>query len=220
MEHVKHRSYGQFCGLSRALDAVGDRWNLLIVRDLLIGPMRFKELITSLHGIATNLLSQRLRTLEAAGIVERRLGDTGVCYALTPWGAELREPIEALARWGIPLMTTGRDGDAFEPRWLAVALPGLLRGVTMSPAVELGFEVEGVLTVLHIDKDGPRAVAQPDHRPDTILTAAPEIVVGLAAGALTVDQALVAGRFLGDLQILRNVFPPQATATPPPDAGG
>lgn len=75
---------------------MGDRWNLLIVRDLLVGPMRFNELITSLHGIATNLLSQRLRTLEVVGIVERRLGDTGVLYALTPWGAGLREPVEAL----------------------------------------------------------------------------------------------------------------------------
>ncbi|MEV0648145.1 winged helix-turn-helix transcriptional regulator [Phytomonospora sp. NPDC050363] len=77
------------------------------------------ELTRSLHGIAGNLLSQRLRTLEAAGIVERRLGDAGVLYALTPWGAGLREPIEGLARWGIPLMVTGRGGDAFEPRGLS-----------------------------------------------------------------------------------------------------
>lgn len=222
MDNVKrsrNRSYGQFCGLSRALDAVGDRWNLLIVRDLLVGPMRFNELITSLHGIATNLLSERLRTLEAVGIVERRLGDAGVLYALTPWGTGLREPIEALARWGTPLMMTGRDGDAFEPRWLAVALPGLLRGVTTTPALELGFEVEGVLTVLHLDDEGTRAVAQPDRRPDTILTAAPEIIIGLAAGALTVDQAVSAGSLLGDAQILRRVFPPRAAATPTHDPG-
>lgn len=217
MDNVKRppgRTYGQFCGLSRALDAVGDRWNLLIVRDLLVGPMRFNELIASLHGIATNLLSERLRTLEAMGIVERRLGDAGVLYALTPWGAGLREPIEALARWGTPLMMRGRDGDAFEPRWLAVALPGLLRGVTMEPALELGFEIDGVLTVLHLDQEGPHAVAQPDRRPDTILTAAPEIIIGLAAGGLTVDQALAAGRLQGDSQVLRRVFPPRATGTP------
>ncbi|GLZ78493.1 transcriptional regulator [Actinorhabdospora filicis] len=209
MENIKHprvRSYGQFCGLSRALDAVGDRWNLLIARDLLVGPMRFNELKTSLHGVATNLLTERLRALEAAGIVERRLGDTGVHYALTPWGTGLREPIEALARWGTPLMMTGRAGDAFEPRWLAVALPGLLRGVTMDPPLDIGFEVEGVLTTVRIDEDGPHATTQPDHRPATTLTATAEVVVGLAAGALTVDQALAAGHLEGDPAVLRRAF--------------
>lgn len=209
MENVKHpagRSYGQFCGLSRALDAVGDRWNLLIVRDLLIGPMRFGELRSSLRGIATNLLTERLRTLEAEGIVERRLGDPGVRYALTPWGAALREPIEALARWGTPRMAAGRGDDAFEPRWLAVALPGLLRRATFDPAVELGFAIDGVLTVVRIDQDGPRAQVQPDSRPDTILTADPETIIGLAAGALSVDQALATGHLEGDPRVLRRVF--------------
>lgn len=210
MENIKRpRSYGQFCGLSRALDAVGDRWNLLIARDLLVGPMRFNELRASLHGIATNLLTERLRVLEATGIVERRLGDAGVLYALTPWGSGLREPIEALARWGIPLMVTGQADDAFEPRWLAVALPGMLRGVTMDPAVEIGFEIDGFLVAVHINEQGPHAVAAPDHRPATVLTAAPEIIVGLAAGALTVDQALSAGHLRGDPRILHRVFPPR-----------
>ncbi|TCO55787.1 winged helix-turn-helix transcriptional regulator [Actinocrispum wychmicini] len=210
MEKVKHssgRSYGQFCGLARALDVVGDRWNLLIVRELLPGPLRYNELRASLAGIATNLLAERLRSLEATGIVERRLGDVGVLYALTPWGAGLREPMEALGRWGAPLLMTGRAGDSFQPRWLVLALPALLRGVTATPSLELGFEVEGFLIVLRIDENGPRAV-QPDRHPGTILTAAPEIVIGLAAGALTVDQAVSAGRLLGDPHILRRVFPP------------
>lgn len=113
MDDVKHRgsrSYGQFCGLARALDVVGDRWNLLIVRELLPGPLRYSELKTFLAGIATNLLAARLRTLEENGIVARQLGDTGVLYGLTPWGAELREPMEALGRVGraTPGEWTGR----------------------------------------------------------------------------------------------------------------
>jgi len=198
METVKHssgRSYGQFCGLARALDVVGDRWNLLIVRELLPGPMRYNELKTSLAGIATNLLAERLRSLEGNGIVERRLGDAGVLYALTPWGAGLREPMEALGRWGAPLMMTGRDGDSFQPRWLVLALPALLRGVRAAPALELGFEV--------------------DRQPGTILKAAPEIVVGLAAGGLTIDQAVSAGRLQGDVKVLRRAFP-AGRATPMP----
>jgi len=209
METVKQtagRSYGQFCGLARALDVVGDRWNLLIVRELLPGPMRYNELKTSLAGIATNLLAERLRSLEGNGIVERRLGDAGVLYALTPWGAGLREPMEALGRWGAPLMMTGRDGDSFQPRWLVLALPALLRGVRAAPALELGFEVEGFLIVLHIDENGPRVVVQPDRQPGTILKAAPEIVVGLAAGGLTIDQAVSAGGLQGDVKVLRRAF--------------
>lgn len=218
MDTVKHssgRSYGQFCGLARALDVVGDRWNLLIVRELLPGPMRYNELKTSLAGIATNLLAERLRSLEGNGIVERRLGDAGVLYALTPWGAGLREPMEALGRWGAPLMMTGRDGDSFQPRWLVLALPALLRGVRAAPALELGFEVEGFLIVLHIDENGPRVVVQPDRQPGTILKAAPEIVVGLAAGGLTIDQAVSAGRLQGDVKVLRRAFP-AGRATPMP----
>ncbi len=205
MEKI-NRSYKQFCSLARALDVVGDRWNLLIVRELLPGPLRYNDLKAALAGIATNLLAERLRSLEKHLIIERRLGDTGILYALTPWGAELREPIEAIARWGVPLMKTGRDGDSFQPRWLAVALPALLRGVTAAPALELGLQVEGVLVVLHVDQSGPRVDAQPDRVPDTILTAVPEIVLGLAAGALTIEQAVSAGSLQGDAEILRRAF--------------
>jgi DNA-binding HxlR family transcriptional regulator len=99
------RSYAQYCGLARALDVVGDRWNLLIVRQLLIAPARYRELVEGLPGVATNLLADRLRDLETAGVIERRLAEKGnaVAYALTPWGAELREPIEGLIRWSTPL---------------------------------------------------------------------------------------------------------------------
>lgn len=201
------RSYGQFCALARSLDVVGDRWTLLIVRELLPGPMRYGELKTSLAGIATNLLADRLRTMEANGIVERRLDDTGVVYALTPWGAALREPMEALGRWGVPLLESGRGDDAFRPRWLTLALPALLRGVTATPAVELGIETDGFLMTLRVDEDGPSAYV-PIERPGTVLTASPDSVVALAAGAITVDQALADGAFEGDLQILRSAFPP------------
>src|SRR5687768_14679131 len=107
------RSYGQYCGLARALDVVGDRWNLLIVRQLLIGAARYGELLDGLPGLATNLLAERLRDLETAGVVERRLADEGnaIAYALTPWGAELREPVDALIRWSTPLMVRGPGGD-------------------------------------------------------------------------------------------------------------
>jgi DNA-binding HxlR family transcriptional regulator len=228
MEKVKHgvkgaRSYGQFCALARSLDIVGDRWTLLIVRELLPGPMRYTELKSSLAGIATNLLAERLRTLEANGIVERRLEEAGAVYALTTWGAGLREPMEALGRWGAPLLRTGRGDDSFQPRWLTLALPALLRGTTATPPVELGVETDGFLMVLRVDENGPSAFVRPDQRPDTIFTAAPEVVVGLAAGGLTIDQALSTGHLQGDRHILSEVFPPGPAGAPPefpPTAAG
>lgn len=212
MEKVKHaskppRSYGQFCAVARALDLVGERWTLLIVRELLPGPMRYSELKTSLAGIATNLLAERLRTLEANEIIERRLDEAGVVYALTPWGTQLREPMEALGRWGVPLLKTGRGDDSFQPRWLTLALSAFLKGVTSTSLVEFGVETDGFLMVLRIDESGPSAFVRPDAPPKAVLSAPPEVVVGLAAGGLTLNQALSLGTFRGDKRVLRVVFP-------------
>jgi DNA-binding HxlR family transcriptional regulator len=211
MDKVNHKSksprtYGQFCALARSLDIVGERWTLLIVRELLPGPMRYSELKSSLEGIATNLLAERLRSLEANGIVERRLADGSVAYALTPWGEGLREPMEALGRWGAPLLATGRGDDAFQPRWLTLALPALLRGATASPPIELGIETDGFAMVLQIDEEGPSAFARPDDLPETVLIAAPDVIVGLAAGAMSIEDAVVAGEFRGDSNTLRAAF--------------
>lgn len=219
MDNVKQpkssRSYGQFCALARALDIVGERWTLLIVRELLPGPLRYTELKTSLAGIATNLLADRLRALESNGIVQRQLGETGVLYALTPRGAGLREPMEALGRWGAPLVITGRQGDSFQPRWLVLALPGLLRGITANPPMELGIETDGFRMVLRIDEDGPTASSWPGQQPDTVFTAAAEVVIGLAAGGLTIDQALSLGDLQGNRETLNAMFPPgRAIAAP------
>ena len=180
------------------------------MRELLPGPMRYTELKNSLKSIATNLLAARLKTLEANGIVERRLEDTAVVYALTPWGAELREPMEALGRWGTPLLASGQGDDLFQPRWLTLALPALLRGATASPPVELGIETDGFLMALRIDENGPSAFV-PDRDPDSVFTATPEVIVALAAGTMSIEQAVAAGEFRGDLDVLRTAF---ATVAP------
>jgi DNA-binding HxlR family transcriptional regulator len=210
MEEVKWkpaRSYGQFCGLARALDAVGDRWSLLIVRELLLGPMRYGELVASLGGIATNLLADRLRSLESCGVIERRLGEaSGVVYALTPWGSQLREPIEGLIRWSFPLMATGPGGDPMQPRWLAIALEALLRGRTSKRPVELGIEASGLLMTLRIDKDGPHVTLQPDRRPDTIVEADAAVVLGVAAGALSLEEVMTGASIHGDPRVVTAVL--------------
>lgn len=97
------RSYGQYCGLAQALEIVGERWALLIVRDLVLGPKRFTDLRTGLPRIPTNVLSARLKELEAAGVVHRRTmprPSAAVAYELTAYGSELEEVVLHLGRWG------------------------------------------------------------------------------------------------------------------------
>ncbi|MEV6868237.1 winged helix-turn-helix transcriptional regulator [Streptosporangium subroseum] len=105
------RSYGQFCGLSRALELIGERWALLIVRDLLVGPRRFTDLRRGLPRIPTNILSSRLRELEHAGVVRRRVlprPAASVVYELTEYGRELDDIVLRLGRWGA--RTLGEPG--------------------------------------------------------------------------------------------------------------
>ncbi|WP_278262244.1 helix-turn-helix domain-containing protein [Nocardia sp. AG03] len=206
------RSYGQYCGLARSLEVVGDRWNLLIVRELLTGPARYRDLIAGLPGIATNLLADRLRDLETGGVVERRLTDAGavVEYALTPWGAELRAPIEGLIRWSTPLMARGPgDGDAFRPGWLALALPALLDArVTARPSVTIGIEVGDPPLQLCATPTGFEVGPRDGRRLDATLRADPAYVLGLAAGAVPLDDARALGliEIEGDENAVRAAF--------------
>ena len=203
------RSYGQYCGLARALDVIGDRWNLLIIRQLLMGPGRYREILEGLPGVATNLLSDRLRDLEAAGVIERRPAVTGnaVVYALTPWGAELREPIEGLIRWSTPLMANGPGGDPFRPEWLAVALPALIDGgLPGDPSPTVGLAVDEQLFQVEATDSGLE-VSRHDGRPlAAVLRADATIILGMAAGELGLEDVRDVVELEGDENALRAVF--------------
>jgi DNA-binding HxlR family transcriptional regulator len=205
------RSYGQYCGLARSLEIVGDRWNLLIVRQLLIAPARYRDLIDGLPGIATNLLADRLRDLEASGVVERRLAGEGsvVEYALTPWGAELRQPIESLIRWSTPLMVRGPDGDSFRLEWLALAVPALLNTrVTVRATATVGLEIGNPPFQLRATRSGFEVGPHDGRALDATVRAAPAYILGLAAGALTLSDARALGlvEIDGDESVVRTVF--------------
>src|SRR5918996_6069728 len=109
------RSYGQYCALARGLDLVGDRWVLLIVRELLGGPRRYGELAHGLPGIATNLLAERLRTMQANGLVARTDDDR---YELTERGDGLREVVLAIVRWAAPLMGRIAEEETYRSHWI------------------------------------------------------------------------------------------------------
>src|SRR5918992_5412949 len=138
------RRYAQFCPVAHALELVGERWALLVVRELLNGPKRYTDLAAALPGIGTNILAGRLRDLEAGGIVQkRRLPPPAAAqvYELTPYGQELREPLYALARWGAKSLGPPASDDALTPGWLVNAVRAICVGGERVPSGEVELRV-------------------------------------------------------------------------------
>ncbi|WP_433018873.1 winged helix-turn-helix transcriptional regulator [Kribbella sp. CA-294648] len=203
------RGYDQYCGLARALEILEPKWTLLIVRELLVSPRRFGDLISGVPGIATNLLATRLRSLEAAGVIERSLDmdSNSVLYKLTPWGLELRGIIRAYASWGTPLMVSGPHADdQFQPHWLVVALDSLLHTARARRKTVVGVEVEETLIRVCVDRSGTTVELETGTPPSTVLRSDGATVLGLAAGMLPVDQVLATADFRGDRDALARVF--------------
>jgi DNA-binding HxlR family transcriptional regulator len=211
------KSYRQYCGLARGLDVVGDRWVLLIVRELINGPRRYGELIHGLPGIATNLLAERLRTMQAGGVVAKTDDDR---YQLTEWGEGLREVVAAIAGWAGPLMDRIAEDDTFRAHWIAQPVAALFPGVDPTRP-ELTIEVrcaeepmtirsaEGVVTV-HTGQ----ATA-----PDLVLTGPPDATVGLLAHRIDPAEAKARGLAVtGNVRLLRRLRPKPHGATREPGA--
>ena len=130
---MDRRSYRQFCGIASALDIVGERWTLLIVRNLLLGPLRYSEILHGLPGITTNLLAKRLREMEAHGLVERTRSsatDSASAYRLTELGAGLEPALHALGKWGWNWMTEPRPDDMRSLEFVLVAIRRRYKGGT------------------------------------------------------------------------------------------
>lgn len=128
---MDRRSYNQYCGLAKSLDVVGERWTLLVVRNLLLGPLRYSELLRGLPGITTNLLAKRLKEMEELELVERVRGTAaagGHAYRLTALGASLEPAVHALASWGWRWMKEPKKGELRSMEWLLVALRRRYRG--------------------------------------------------------------------------------------------
>lgn len=139
------RTYDQFCPLAVALDAVGDRWALLIVRELLLGPRRFGQLLEGLPGVGTDILTARLRDLEAAGVISRRADGRARWYELTRDGRALLPVMRELFSWGARRLRLPPDVGAVWPRSVLTSLcsapVGRLKGVDGRYQVETGDEV-------------------------------------------------------------------------------
>jgi len=213
------RSYGEYCSIAKSLDVVGDRWTLLIVRELsLRGASRYTDLRNGLPGIASNLLADRLRELEHAGVIAREEAPPPIAttlFRLTPRGEQLRPVLDGLSRWGIPLMTEPEPDDTVRSHWLAGALETMLVDRNPdAPAVTVELQtgdqpiaIEARNGVIHTRLGGAES-------PDLTLAGPPNPIMGLLLGLLDpadadtrgVDRrgdSTVLNRIRGELEPLR-----------------
>jgi len=207
------RSYEQFCGLAKALDVVGDRWTLLIVRELLLrGPSRYTDLKHGLPGIATNLLADRLRDLETAGVVAREEATPPVAtalFTLTEWGEQLRPIVQGLGHWAGRLMVKPAPGDRFRSQWLAMPLETLLTDrAPLKPPIRIELRTGDQAMVVETAEGRIRVRPASKERADAVLTGSPDVIIGLLAGRIDLATARSRRlRFEGDPKILQRVRP-------------
>jgi DNA-binding HxlR family transcriptional regulator len=206
------KRFDQYCPIANALSIVGERWALLVVRELLKGPRRYTDLSAGLPGIGTNVLATRLRELEAGGVVRRRKlppPAASTVYELTEYGAGLEEVIHAIARWGARSLGLPRREDDLDPEWGLNAFPALLyperaRGLTETYVMRVDNDVFTVRLA-----DG-RLRAEVGATDDADLDAAMDVATffALASGDLPPREALERGlvRIEGEQDTLVRFF--------------
>jgi DNA-binding HxlR family transcriptional regulator len=205
------RSYDEYCSIAKSLDVVGDRWTLLIVRELVLrGPCRYTDLRSGLPGIATNLLAERVRELERADVIAREDAPPPVAttlYRLTPRGEQLRPVLEDLTRWGLPLMAEHRPGDAVRSHWLASALDMMLTD-RQPDAAPVTVELRTGDQPIAIEaRDGTiRTRLGSPESADATLTGPPTPIMGLLLGLMELTDAKAGGvDYEGDPVILDRI---------------
>jgi len=192
------RSYEDACGAARALDLIGERWALLVVRELLLGPKRFTDLRSGLPGISPNVLTQRLTELEEDGIIARRKLPPPAgswVYELTQWGIELGPIVMDLGRWGARSPVLGHH-TGLSPDAMAISLRTMFDAAASKKAKAKGrFELRFGDDVYHAEIDGAlfEIARGPSADPDAVITTAPPIVAGLVYFGLDADQLIREG---------------------------
>ena len=189
---MERRSYEQFCSLATALDVVGERWTLLVVRELMLGPRRFVDLLDGLPGIGRNLLTTRLRHLEAEGLV--RHADR--VYELTDDGRALGPALAELGRWGVERLGERREEQTFRPAWGMFPLSYMAdREAARGVRETWEFRIDDAIFTLRVD-DGrviPRTGPAPEE-PDLVVRMDTDSLAALFSRTLPPLEALASGR--------------------------
>ncbi|MDQ4492008.1 helix-turn-helix domain-containing protein [Sinomonas sp. ASV486] len=187
------RDYGQYCGLTRALELVGERWALLIVRDLLVGPRRYGELAAGLPRIPSNILAARLKELQEAGVLRRAPRSRVVVYELTDYGRELEPVVLALGAWGFKAMGEPREEQIITPDSMTMALRTAFRPHVAAGLPPTAYAGRFGAAELLIRVDGANLdVARGDGPSDLAFAAGPGIH-RLISGEIAPDRAIAAG---------------------------
>ena len=210
---MAERSYGQYCGLAGALDLVGERWTLLIVRELMSGPKRYTDLADGLPGIGTSLLAKRLAKLENSGVIERRLlppPAAATVYELAPAGNELASALVPLISWGLRHAVPESPGDRrFNAAWCVLpftqpADPQALVGIEAT----YEFRIRDSSALLRVHDGRAEMLPSGTATADTAIAMDPATVAALGAGHRTIEDALADGAITvdGDLDAATALF--------------
>lgn len=203
------RSYGQYCGVTKAVELIGERWALLIVRDLLVGPRRYTDLKQGLPKIPTNILSTRLKELQEGGVVRRvPLVNCGLVYELTPYGRELEPIVLALGRWGFQQMGEPEPGDVVTADSLTMALRTAFQPDAAAALPAADYELHVGDVTLRVQVDGrdlritqlappppPIGGRLPEGEPELVFAAGPgirRVISGELTPADAIDQDVLA----------------------------
>jgi len=217
--------YAQFCPIARAAEILGQRWMLLVFRELFGGPQRFSDLRRRLRGLSSSVLAERLASLEEAGLVGRRVlppPSAASVYELTDAGRAFEPALLEITRWGLRLMTPPRPGEQLEPEWVRLGVRAFARR-SAAPArrFELRMPAEPGPVSVRVAGGAKGTRVLPDDSPvDTTVTAPPLVILGLLSGGLDPAQALRDGAVavegdaaaLADLPLLFDVLPDSPAA--------
>lgn len=187
------RDYGQYCGVTRGLEIVGERWALLIVRDLLVGPRRYGELAAGLPRIPSNILAARLKELQAAGVLRRAPHSRVIVYELTAYGRELEPVVLALGAWGFKAIGDPREAQIVTPDSMTITLRTAFRSEIAADLPGTAYAARFGPAGLLIRVDGSTLdVTRGDGPADLAFTAGPGIC-RLISGELAPERALATG---------------------------
>jgi DNA-binding HxlR family transcriptional regulator len=190
---VAARDYGQYGGVARAVELVGERWALLIVRDLLVGPRRYGELAAGLPRIPTNILATRLKELQAAGIIRRAPRSSIFIYELTPYGRELEPIVLGLAAWGLSALDDPREEQVITPDSMTIDLRSAFRSNVALELPPTAYAAHLGADELLIQVDGPRLEVNRGAGQADLSFAAGPVIHRLISGELDARRAIATG---------------------------
>lgn len=209
---MARRSYNQYCGLSRSLDLVGERWTLLIVRELMSGPKRYSDLADALDGIGTSLLAARVKQLEHDGLITRRQlprPAASQVYDLTTTGRELAAALVPLALWGLrhEFDEPRRPGENYRAEWTLVFLATLIDpSATAEIRATVQFHLDDSAATLTIDDGNVHVTPGEAGNADVVVTTDLRTLAALATGAPGLAEVTERIQIEGDQSLAHQLF--------------